>query len=131
MATAIRRHHLATTEIVTSARPKPAEISAAAAAAVEHEVTIVGTIDAEAEQAELVAALLRSSRSVVTVALRTPYDLAQYSAAPTYLCTYGIHPPSMNALAAALFGHQPVRGRLPVGIPDHYPAGHGIRSEVR
>ncbi|MCI0679707.1 MAG: hypothetical protein L0Z63_11790, partial [Actinobacteria bacterium] len=53
---------------------------------------------------------------------------ALYPAAPVHLCTYGILPPTMTALAAALFG-APVTGRLPVAIPGLYPLGHGVTRE--
>ena len=62
----------------------------------------------------------------MSVALRTPYDLARYPSAPVYLCSYGILPPTMDALADALFG-APITGRLPVAIPDLYPLGHGMQ----
>jgi beta-N-acetylhexosaminidase len=65
-------------------------------------------------------------RRVITVALRTPYDLAGYQEAPTYLASYGIHPPTMSALVDALLGLAPISGRLPVAIPGLYPIGHGL-----
>jgi hypothetical protein len=46
--------------------------------------------------------------------------------AMTHVCTYGILPPSMEALAAALGGEQRFSGRLPVAMGDLYPRGHGI-----
>ena len=52
----------------------------------------------------LVDALLATGRPVVTVALRTPWDLAAYPRPATHVCTYSILPESMAALAAALFG---------------------------
>jgi beta-N-acetylhexosaminidase len=130
LGTAVRKYHAATSEVVTSVRPSAGEIAEVVAKASQHEVTIIGTIDATVEQANLVTALLDTGRPIVTVALRTPYDLARYPSASTHLCTYGIHPPSMNALAAALFGQRSVGGRLPVGIPGSFPAGHGIKREA-
>ena len=52
--------------------------------------------------------------AVVTVALRTPWDLDAYPRARTHVAAYGILPPTMDALAAALVGAIPFRGRLPV-----------------
>ena len=56
---------------------------------------------------------------VVTVALRTPWDLAAYPRAGTHVATYSILRDSMDALAAALFGdagspQAAFPGRLPV-----------------
>lgn len=60
------------------------------------------------------------------VALRTPFDLAAYREAPTHMCTYGILPPSLDAVADALFGVVRPVGRLPVPIAGLYPLGHAL-----
>ena len=65
-------------------------------------------------------------RTLITVSLRTPYDLAGYPGAPTHLAAYGIHPPTMTALVDAIFGLAPISGRLPVAIPGLFPVGHGL-----
>jgi beta-N-acetylhexosaminidase len=86
---------------------------------------VIGTTWAGAEQADLVRRVLAVGTPVVTVALRTPFDLAAYPEAPAHLCTYSIHPPSMEALADVVFGMAPTTGRLPAAIPGLYPRGHG------
>jgi hypothetical protein len=48
-----------------------------------------------------------------------------YQRAPI-CCTYGILGPSMEALASALWGRVPFRGRLPVSIPGLYGVGHRV-----
>ena len=68
----------------------------------------------------------RPGTPTVTVAMRTPYDLAAYPGAGTHLCSYAIVPASVGAVADALFGRQPLGGRLPVAIPGLYPRGHGM-----
>ena len=66
---------------------------------------------------------------MITVALRMPYDLAAYPAATTYVCTYSILPPAMEALAEALFGRIPFAGALPVTIPGLFAKSNkGKRS---
>jgi beta-N-acetylhexosaminidase len=55
-----------------------------------------------------------------------PYDLTAFPEAPAYLCTYTLLEPSMQALAAMLFGQARPLGRLPVSIPGLYPLGHGM-----
>jgi beta-N-acetylhexosaminidase len=89
---------------------------------------VVGTLDAGTGQAKLVAALLETGTPTVTVAMRTPYDLASYPTAPTYVCNYGILPASVDALAESLFG-APMPGRLPVAVPGLYPVGHGLGDD--
>ena len=59
-------------------------------------------------------------------ALRTPDDLAAFPHVRTYVCTYGVLPPSIDALAARLMGEVAYEGRLPVSIPGLYPVGHGL-----
>lgn len=130
LAKAVRDHHPATTEMIVSHEPTASEISTALEAARDHDLVIVGTIAAGQPQADLVSALVVSGTPTVAVALRTPYDLARYPTARTYLCTYGIHPPSMEALANALFATAPIDGLLPAAVPGVYPVGHGIQRAI-
>ncbi len=129
LASAIRTRHRATTELLVNQEPTPSEIGAVLGAAADHDLIVAGTIDAGPGQAELVRSLVATGRPVVSVALRTPYDLARYPSAGTYVCTYGIHPASMEALAAALFGEAPMTGRLPAAVPGLYPVGHSLAAK--
>jgi beta-N-acetylhexosaminidase len=103
-------------EVVTAHPPTEPEIAAVAARSRDADVVIVGTIAASADpaQARLVDALLDAGRPVVTVALRTPWDLASYPRARTHMVAYGILQPTLDALADAVFGAISFRGRLPV-----------------
>ena len=118
LADAIRRHHPRVTSQVVSQGPSGPEIAAARAAAAAAEVIVVGTISASLQpgQVELVEALLALGRPMVTVALRTPWDIDAYPAATTHACTYSVLEPSLMALADALFGLAPFPGRLPVRL---------------
>nr|WP_255603730.1 glycoside hydrolase family 3 N-terminal domain-containing protein [Oscillochloris sp. ZM17-4] len=128
LARAVRRHHPAAEELVMPADPSPAEVDALCARLAGCDLAIVGTINAGAQagQAALVRALLAGGTPVIAAALRLPYDLAAYPAAPTYLCAYSILPPAMDALADAIWGRAPITGRLPARIPGLYPLGHGV-----
>jgi beta-N-acetylhexosaminidase len=128
LAAALRAHHPAVDELLVAQRPDRAEIASARDRARACDAIVVGTIDALAqpEQAALVGALGETGVPMVTVALRTPCDLAAYPEAATHVCAYGVLPPTMTALASALFGSIPFRGRLPVEIAGLYPRGHGI-----
>ena len=53
---------------------------------------------------------------------------ARLPSARTHVCSYGILPPSMEALAAALLGEAPFVGRLPVDIAGLYPRGHELEQ---
>lgn len=128
LARALRAHHPLVDEIVTGHPPTDADIAAVRGQATASDLVVVGTLSASFDpaQAALVEAVLATGTPTFTVALRTPFDLAVYPAAAGHACSYGILPPSLDALAAALFGRAPFRGRLPVAIPGLYPAGHGL-----
>jgi beta-N-acetylhexosaminidase len=84
-----------------------------------YDAVIIGTINAgdHPGQAALVQAVLNQDMPLIAVALRMPHDLLAYPTAPTYVCTYSILPPALEALAQALFGQIPFAGRLPVAMP--------------
>jgi beta-N-acetylhexosaminidase len=82
-------------------------------------VALVGTIDAlvHTGQARLVEVIVAAGTPTIAVALRTPVDLAAYPRVRSAIATYGLQPPTLRALAAALAGSIPFRGRLPVRLP--------------
>jgi beta-N-acetylhexosaminidase len=116
LASALRERLANVDEIVTAQPPTDEEIAAVRERALAADVVVVGTISASSDPAQvrLVEALLATGRPVVTCALRTPWDLDAYPTARTHVVTYGILPPSLEALAAALTGAIPFAGRLPV-----------------
>lgn len=124
----VMRRHAQVTEFKVAHHPSPAEIAALRQQVLDYDVVIVGTINAyaQAEQPALVNELLMTGIPVIVVALRMPYDLQAFPAAPTYLCSYNILEPSMEALAQVLWGEIPPLGRLPVSIPGLYPLGHRL-----
>ena len=128
LADAIRRRHPRTDEITTESQPDAREIEAVRRRVRDADLLVLGTLSASLQpmQAELARALLGIGIPTVTVALRTPWDLAAYPDARTHICSYGILPPTVEALAAALFGEIPFRGRLPVPLGKLYPRGRGL-----
>ena len=131
LAPAIRSRHRRTTEFIIEQEPSPGEIASVIEAAVEHDLIVAGTIDAGPGQAQLIEMLVTGDKPVIAIALRTPYDLARYPSARTYVCTYGIHPASMEALASALFGDASFPGYLPAAVPGLYPVGHSLDDMKR
>jgi beta-N-acetylhexosaminidase len=119
LADALRRYHPRVDEFSFAMSPSPEEIGALCERLAKYDVVILGTINAPAHpaQAELAKKLIKQGTRVVTVALRMPYDLAAYPEASTYICTYSILPPAMEALAEALFGRIAFTRKLPVSIP--------------
>lgn len=128
LAQALRLHHGRVESFVTGHPPTDAEIAGLVELAPTFDLLVIGTLSAalDAQQVALVDALLRTGVPSVTVALRTPWDLAAYPAARTHLCTYGIHRPSLDALADVLWGAAAPVGHLPVAIEGIAPRGHGL-----
>jgi beta-N-acetylhexosaminidase len=125
LAAALRERHPNVDEVRVSYAPDAEEIARVAAQVRDHAVLIIGTFNActSPGQALLVSRLLGLGIPTVVVALRLPYDLAAFPEAPAYVCTYSVLEPSMQALAAALFGRTAFQGRLPVAIPGLQAAG--------
>ncbi len=119
LAQALRRMITTVDEWTLPHAPSPADISALLAQLDRASPVVVGTLNAYAQpgQAALVQALLDNGFAAIVAALRMPYDLASFPQAPTFLCTYGILDPSMEALARVLCGYAAAPGRLPVSIP--------------
>jgi beta-N-acetylhexosaminidase len=128
LATALRTRHTAVTEVVYPHTPERSDISAVVEKAEDHDLIILGTVTAKPGQVDLANALLELGKPLVTVALRTPFDLASYPGSKTHVCTYSSHRPSLDALTSALFGDISFQGRLPAAIPGLYPRGHGIET---
>lgn len=115
LAAALRAHVPGVDEFVTH-RPTEADIAALRDRALGYDLLVVGTDSAtfDPDGAALARALVATGVPTVTVALRTPWDLPAYPAAATHVCSFGTLPPTLEALAAALVGRNPFRGRLPV-----------------
>jgi len=130
LADAVRRYHPTVDEIIAPLNPSDADVAALRQRARECDHIIVGTINAVAHpgQAALVNALLADGLPTTVVALRLPYDLVSFPTAPTYMCTYSLQPPAMEAVAGALWGERAAEGRLPVSIPGMYALGYRHRS---
>jgi len=128
LAGALRVRHPDVTEVVYPHHPEPSDISAVLEKAKDHDLVVLGTVNATPGQVDLAHALLGLGKPMVTVALRTPFDLAAYPGSASHVCTYSAHRPSLEALTSALFGDIPFQGHLPAAIPGLYPRGHGTET---
>ena len=126
LAAALRARHPHVTEVVYPHRPERSDISAVVEKTADHDLIILGTATATPGQVDLANTLLELGKPLITVALRTPFDLAAYQGSATHVCTYGSHRPSLDALTSALFGDVSFEGHLPAAIPGLSPRGHGI-----
>ena len=125
-AETMREFHDQVTGIVYPHDPSPADVTGIVDVARNHDLVVVGTVNAPPGQVELVDGLMTTDVALITVALREPQDLASYPQVSTHFCTYSGHTPSLRALAWGLFEGMPFVGRLPVAIPRLYPIGHGL-----
>lgn len=118
LADAIRARHPATDGVVVEAEVADDEIAALSDRAAAADLVVLGTVDAlgQPSVAALARALVASGTSVIAVALRGPWDADAYPDVGTVLATYGIQPPSLAALVAALWADAPVTGLLPVRV---------------
>ena len=112
--------------------PDEASIAAVrdrASALGERGLAVIGTIDGhrQPEQLQLVEAVAATGVATIAVAMRGPWDVAGYPASATAIATYGILPPILEALAAALAGEAPMPGRLPVAVGSA-PANAPVRA---
>lgn len=119
LAASLRRYHPHVDEFLFSIDPSAGEIEHLCAKLRDYDLVVVGTINTSVNpgQAALIKKLQKQGSRLAAVALRLPYDIACYPAVSTYVCTYSILPPSMEAVADALFGRIPFRGKLPVSVP--------------
>lgn len=119
LAEAIHAYHPRTTGYQLAHRATYDDVAALVETVAEADIVIVGTVSAtghEAQKALVNTLHARGSRPIV-IALRTPYDLAAFPSVETYLCTYSIRRPSIDALARCLFGEITPTGVLPCALP--------------
>ncbi len=128
LAAALRAFHPQVDEFIVSHSPSESEIASIPDKARSYNLIVIGTLNASSnsEEAALVRKVLECGVPVIVAAMRLPYDLMAFPNAPTFVCTYSILEPSINALALALFGRNKFQGRLPVSIPDLYPLGYRL-----
>lgn len=86
-----------------------------------------GNVALSGEYPGLVNALLSGPAPVTLASLGNPYLVRSFPGAKAYLTTYSTTPTSEVALAKALFGEMPIKGRLPVTIPGVAKYGDGIQ----
>ncbi|GAP62996.1 beta-N-acetylhexosaminidase [Ardenticatena maritima] len=127
---ALRRFHPLVCEYIFPPDPGEDEIASLVEQARIFDYVIVATQNAwqQPAQADLVRALVAAGVQPIVVALRLPYDLTAFPQVRTFVCTYSLQPPSIEALAKALFGEIPFSGRLPVSLPGLFPRGHGLHT---
>ena len=89
-----------------------------------------GRMDLAPALVDLLARLGRESaatgRPFVAVLFGNPYAAAFLTDLPAILLTYDFYDLAEASAARAVAGETAIRGRLPVGLGDRYPLGHGL-----
>jgi beta-N-acetylhexosaminidase len=116
LAARLREAGFEADEMRVSIDPDDAEVGAIRARLGNASLAILASINARQHrgQARIVEALLQAGVPVIAVALRMPDDLEAYPDVGTYLCTYSIQPPAIEALAEVLTGALEPIGKLPL-----------------
>jgi len=86
---------------------------------------------ADATGALLQQLLDRAAEKTIVVAMGNPYLAASFPKVENYMCTFSNASVSEIAAVKALFGEIPIRGRLPVSIPDIAQRGAGIQRPIQ
>jgi beta-N-acetylhexosaminidase len=135
IAADISARGLVATPLDTGFAPTQAMISQAVAAANASDLLVVTTFYAPAGsgQIPLVEALLATGKPVVVVPVGSPYDVAYFPSATTFITGYDYQPVSHAALVRAMFGEIDTTGKLPVTVTEPppstkvlYPFGYGL-----
>jgi len=123
------------TTLPTGTAPSAGLIDQAAAAAAQHDVTVVLTngVTATSRQKQLVAALDATDTHLVVAGVRNPYDINQLPGVDNFIATYSYATPALASLAKVITGEIEPQGKLPVDIYSSagsgevlYPFGHGL-----
>jgi beta-N-acetylhexosaminidase len=86
---------------------------------------------ADATGALLQQLLDRAGEKTIVVAMGNPYLAASFPKIENYMCTFSNASVSEIAAVKALFGEIPIRGHLPVSIPDIAQRGSGIQRPIQ
>ncbi len=88
---------------------------------------IKNTVSLIGDAATLLGRILETTgpRAFV-IALGNPYVAADFPGVQNYMCTFSVNPVSEIAAVKALFGEIPIRGKLPVSIPEVAQRGAGL-----
>src|SRR5262249_36656907 len=71
----------------------------------------------------------QAAAKMVVVAMGGPYLVSDFPGIQTYLCTFSNATISEISAVKALFGEIPIRGHLPVGIPNVAQRGAGFERQ--
>ncbi len=107
--------------------PPPDSYDVAVAAVIVRVADRKGTVGLPAEEIALLNKLIAAQRPTIVASLGSPYLVAQFPNAKTWLAAFGTQDVIQRAIARAIFGQTAIAGRLPVSVPGVAKLGDGVR----
>lgn len=86
-----------------------------------------GTVGLPAEEIALLNQLIAAGKPVIVASLGSPYLVAQFPTAKTWIAAFGTQDAVQQAMARAIFGQTAIGGQLPVSVPGVAKLGDGLR----
>lgn len=128
LGASIKAQHENTWEVTLDRRPASGAIDNARRMAEQAAALVYGVTDGHRypEHQAFIAELVATGKPVIVVGLGMPYELTAVPQIETYVAAYGYKETNLKGIGPLLFGKAEAKGRLPVSIPDLYPAGHGL-----
>jgi beta-N-acetylhexosaminidase len=90
-----------------------------------------GIVSLPKDAAALARRVLNAGKPAIVTSFGSPYLLARFPRAQTWLAAFTTREPAERAMARALFGEAPVTGRLPVSVPGIARIGAGLQLSAR
>ena len=88
---------------------------------------LTNTVSMAEESGALLQKILdRASARTIVLAMGNPYLAQDFRSVQTYICAFSNASVSEVSVAKAIFGEIPIRGRLPVTIPNFAQRGAGL-----
>ena len=109
---------------------------AQAVVAAVYVIPVAGKMGNSMAMADATAALFenlldRAARKTAVIAMGNPYLASDFPKIENYFCTFSNATVSEVAAVKALFGEIPIRGRLPVTIPNVAQRGAGLECPAQ
>lgn len=114
------------TSIPMTVDPDAEERARITALAAASDVILLATYNANFHAGQVALVEELQGKSLVVLALNSPYDLLAFPEQATYLTTYNNTLPLLTAAAKLLYGQIQPSGTLPIELPALFPIGSGL-----
>ncbi len=107
--------------------PAPDSYDVAIAAVFVRVADRKGTVGLPAGEISLLNSLIGAGKPTIVASLGSPYLVAQFPNAKTWLAAFGTQDVIQRAMVRAIFGQTAIGGQLPVTVPGVAKIGDGLR----